>query len=396
MHRGDYIIFRCLPRIRELCYALPAMPTIDLTTLSAEETAALVRDKGWPRFHAHQILRWLYQRLATDLDAMTDLSKTVRMQLSAETRISSLTPTEVLTAEDGTQKFIFHLEDGKAIESVLIPDGGAGRGAFGGAPSRENDRLTLCLSTQVGCTLDCAFCLTGRMGLLRNLKAHEIVGQVLAVQRKLPPDTRLTNLVLMGMGEPLANADAVEEAVRRLTNQPWGVGLSPRRITLSTAGLASRLKRVSGMGVNLAISLNATTNEQRNRLMPAVSKAYPLQALMQACRAFPLKPHRRLTFEYVLLKGENDSEQDAARLVKLVRGMRCKVNLIPFNEFPGSPFRRPTDETILRFQSIVTRSGIDAYIRKSKGRDILGACGQLGTLSESAPLIPVPQHCSTA
>lgn len=381
MHRGDYIIFRCLPRIRALWYALPVMPTLDLTTLSAEEITALVRDKGWPRFHTHQILRWLYQRRATDLNALTDLSKAVRMQLSAEARISALIPTEVLTSEDGTQKFIFHLEDGNAIESVLIPD---------------EERLTLCLSTQVGCTLDCAFCLTGRMGLLRNLQAHEIVGQVLAVQRSLLPGIRLTNLVLMGMGEPLANADAVEEAVRRLTNQPWGVGLSPRRITLSTAGLASRLKRVSGMGVNLAISLNATTNEQRNRLMPAVSKAYPLQALMQACRAFPLKPHRRLTFEYVLLRGENDGEQDAARLVKLVRGMRCKVNLIPFNEFPGSPFRRPTDETILRFQSIVTRSGIDAYIRKSKGRDILGACGQLGTLVESAPLIPIPQHCSTA
>jgi len=354
------------------------MPTIDLTTLSADETADLVRDKGWPRFHGHQILRWLYQRRATDLDAMTDLSKAVRMQLSAEARISALTPTEVLTSEDGTQKFIFHLEGSKAIESVLIPD---------------EDRLTLCLSTQVGCTLDCAFCLTGRMGLLRNLKAHEIVGQVLAVQRSLSPGTRLTNLVLMGMGEPLANADAVEEAVRRLTNQPWGVGLSPRRITLSTAGLASRLKRVSAMGVNLAISLNATTNEQRNRLMPAVSKAYPLQALMKACRAFPLKPHRRLTFEYVLLRGENDSEQDAARLVKLVRGMRCKVNLIPFNEFPGSPFQRPSDETILRFQSIVTRSGIDAYIRTSKGRDIFGACGQLGTLPESVPRKESPSPC---
>lgn len=381
MHHDDYITFRCLPRIRGLCYALPVMPTIDLTTLSADETADLVRDKGWPRFHTHQILRWLYQRRATDLDAMTDLSKAVRMQLSAEARISALTHAEVLTSEDGTQKFIFQLEDGKAIESVLIP---------------EEDRLTLCLSTQVGCTLDCAFCLTGRMGLLRNLKAHEIVGQVLAVQRSLSPGIRLTNLVLMGMGEPLANADAVEEAVRRLTNQSWGVGLSPRRITLSTAGMASRLKRVSAMGVNLAISLNATTNEQRNRLMPAVSKAYPLQALMKACRTFPLKPHRRLTFEYVLLRGENDSEQDAARLVKLVRGMRCKVNLIPFNEFPGSPFRRPADGIVLRFQSIVTKSGIDAYIRKSKGRDILGACGQLGTLSESTPLIPIPQHCSTA
>ncbi len=353
--------------------------------LSAAEMADLGQDKGWPRFHAHQILRWLYQHRVTDLDAMTDLSKAVRMQLSTEARIGALSPTEVLTSEDGTQKFIFHLEDGKTIESVLIPD----------TSSRSNDRLTLCLSTQVGCTLDCAFCLTGRMGLLRNLTAHEIVGQVLAAQRRLPKDRPLTNLVLMGMGEPLANADAVEEAVRRLTNQAWGVGLSPRRITLSTAGLASRLKRVAAMGVNLAVSLNATTNEQRNRLMPAVSKAYPLQALVNACRAFPLKPHRRLTFEYVLLNGENDSAQDAARLVKLVRGMRCKINLIPFNEFPGSPFRRPADETVLRFQSIVTGSGIDAYIRKSKGRDILGACGQLGTLSESPTLIPVRQHCST-
>ncbi|TAL10633.1 MAG: 23S rRNA (adenine(2503)-C(2))-methyltransferase RlmN [Nitrospirae bacterium] len=386
LHRVDYIIFHRLPRIQALCYALPVMSTTDLMTLSAGETADLVRDKGWPRFHTHQILRWLYQHRVTDVEAMTDLSKAVRMQLSAETRISALPPVETLTSEDGTQKFIFHLEDGKAVESVLIPN----------TSSRENDRLTLCLSTQVGCTLDCAFCLTGRMGLLRNLKAHEIVGQVLAVQRGLAPGLRLTNLVLMGMGEPLANADAVEEAVRRLTNQPWGVGLSPRRITLSTAGLTSRLTRVAKMGVNLAVSLNATTNEQRDRLMPAVNKAYPLQALMKACRAFPLKPHRRMTFEYVLLRDENDSAQDAARLVKLIRGMRCKINLIPFNEFPGSPFRRPADETVLRFQAIVTKNGVDAYIRKSKGRDILGACGQLGTLSESLPLIPVPQRCSTA
>ena len=369
--------------------------------LSAGGMADFVRGKGWPHFHTHQILRWLYQRRATDVDTMTDLSKTVRMQLASAIRISTLTPTEILTSEDGTQKFIFHLEDGKAIESVLIPDTSAS----------ENDRLTLCLSTQVGCTLDCVFCLTGRMGLLRNLTAHEIVGQVLAVQRNLlhpptpgaprrasshPPDMRLTNFVLMGMGEPLANADAVEEAVRRLTNQAWGLGLSPRRITLSTAGLTSRLTRVAKMGVNLAVSLNATTNTQRSRLMPAVNKAHPLEALMKACRAFPLKPHRRLTFEYVLLRDENDSAQDAARLVKLIRGMRCKVNLIPFNEFPGSPFRRPADETVLRFQAIVTKSGIDAYIRKSKGRDILGACGQLGTLAEPLALIPLPQRCSTA
>jgi len=351
----------------------PAQSARDLTALSADALAEFVQDRGWPRFHTHQILRWLYQHRVTDLDAMTDLSKMARIQLSTEARISALTPTNVLTSEDGTQKFIFHLEDGKAIESVVIP-----------ATSPEGQhRLTLCLSTQVGCTLDCAFCLTGRMGLLRNLKAHEIVGQVLAVQRQMASDQRLTNLVLMGMGEPLANTDAVEDAIRRLTNQSWGLGFSPRRITLSTAGLASRLERVAAMGVNLAVSLNATTNEQRNRLMPAVNQAYPLQTLMNACRAFPLKPHRRLTFEYVLLKGENDSEQDAARLVRLVRGLHCKINLIPFNEFPGSPFRRPTDETILRFQTIVTGGGLEVYLRKSKGRDILGACGQLGTLAES-------------
>jgi len=334
--------------------------------LSADEMAALARTLGWPRYHTHQILRWLYQHRVTDVNAMSDLSKAARTQLSAWARIGTLAPTEVLTSEDGTQKFIFRLEDGKTIESVLIPD---------------DDRLTLCLSTQVGCALDCTFCLTGRMGLLRNLKPHEIVGQVLAVQGSLSSETRLTNLVLMGMGEPLANVDAVEEAVRRLTNQTWGVGFSPRRITLSTAGLSSRLKRVATMGVNLAVSLNATTNAQRNRLMPAINKVCPLDTLMTACRTFPLKPHRRLTFEYVLLKDENDSTQDAARLVKLVRGLRCKINLIPFNEFPGSPFRRPSDEAIFRFQAIVTRSGIDAFIRKSKGRDILGACGQLGELT---------------
>jgi len=350
------------------------MSLINLIALSADELAALVRNWGWPRYRARQILRWLYQARLTDIAAMTDLSHADRTQLSTHARIGSLAPSEVLTSEDATRKFIFPLEDGKRIESVLIPD---------------EDRLTLCLSTQVGCTLDCTFCLTGQMGLQRNLKAHEIVGQVLAAQRLLPEDRPITNLVLMGMGEPLANATAVEEAIRRLTNQSWGVGFSPRRITLSTAGLSSRLKQVARMGVNLAVSLNATTNEQRNRLMPAVNKAYPLETLLAACRAFPLKPHRRLTFEYVLLAGENDTEQDAARLVKLMRGLRCKVNLIPFNEFPDNPHRRPSEERVLRFQAILTRHGLETYIRKSKGRDILGACGQLGTLPEaSVPMRP--------
>ena len=353
------------------------MSLIDLIALSADELAALVRDWGWPRYRARQILRWLYQARITDIAAMTDLSHADRTRLAAQSRIGSLSPSEVLTSEDGTRKFIFSLEEDKRIESVLIPD----------TSLRSTDRLTLCLSTQVGCTLDCTFCLTGQMGLQRNLRAHEIVGQVLAAQRLLPKDRPITNLVLMGMGEPLANASAVEDAVRRLTNQTWGVGFSPRRITLSTAGLSSRLTQVARMGVNLAVSLNATTNEQRNRLMPAVNKVYPLETLLAACRAFPLKPHRRLTFEYVLLADVNDTEQDAARLVKLLRGLRCKINLIPFNEFPGNPHRRPSDERVLRFQAILTRHGLEAYIRKSKGRDILGACGQLGTVPDAPVLV---------
>jgi 23S rRNA (adenine2503-C2)-methyltransferase len=356
---------------------------VDLLTFSFAEMGSFVAALEWPHYRTAQVLRWLYQRRVTEVDAMTDLSKRERVQLAQLAAICSLNATESRAAEDGTLKFIFSLCDGNSIETVVIPD---------------QERLTLCLSTQVGCTLDCAFCLTGRMGFLRNLQPQEIVGQVLAVQRYLshspiapthpgPAKTgpfspsALTNLVLMGMGEPLANPEAVEESIRRITDRRWGLGFSPRRITLSTAGLAPRLHRVADLGINLAVSLNATTEAQRNRLMPAANHAYSLKALLDACRKYPLKPRQRLTFEYVLLKNENDSEDDALRLAHLVRNIRCKINLIPFNEFPGSSFQRPSDDAILRFQSIVTRRGLDVFIRKSKGREVLGACGQLGSLS---------------
>ena len=346
---------------------------VDLLTLSFAEMGSFLAALEWPRYRTAQVLRWLYQRRVTEVDAMTDLSKRERVQLAQRAAICSLNATESHAAEDGTLKFIFSLTDGNSIETVVIPD---------------QERLTLCLSTQVGCTLDCAFCLTGRMGFLRNLQPQEIVGQVLAVQRYLSRDGPriLTNLVLMGMGEPLANPEAVEEAIRRITDRRWGLGFSPRRITLSTAGLATRLARVANLGVNLAVSLNATTDAQRSRLMPAVNRAYPLDMLMKACRTFPLKPRRHLTFEYVLLEGENDTERDAVRLAMLTKGIRCKINLIPFNEFPGSGFRRPSDHVVLRFQAVLDRHDIAAYIRKSKGREILGACGQLGTLPGSLPL----------
>jgi len=218
-------------------------------------------------------------------------------------------------------------------------------------------------------------------GFERHLRPGEIVEQVMRAAHAT--HQRLSNVVFMGMGEPLANLDALSEAIRRLTNKTWGLGWSPRRITVSTAGMASRLKDIAPLGVNLAISLNATTEEQRANLMPAVSGIASLKTLLAACRRYPLAPTRRLTFEYVLLADVNDREDDARRLVKLIRGISCKVNLIPFNPFPGSTFRRPSDRDVLAFQSIVRQAGIDVFIRKSRGRDVLGACGQLGNLPPS-------------
>jgi 23S rRNA (adenine2503-C2)-methyltransferase len=244
--------------------------------------------------------------------------------------------------------------------------------------------------------LDCGFCLTGTMGLKRNLRPGEIIDQVLTAHDHLGADDHLTNLVFMGMGEPLANLDALSTAIECLTNKAWGLGWSPRRITVSTAGLASRFKDVAALGVNLAVSLNATTEEQRRGLMPAVSRIASLKSVLAACRRYPLPPTRRLTFEYVLLSGINDQSADAQRLVKLLRGLRCKVNLIPFNEFQGSHFRRPPDDDVLRFQSDLRQAGLDVFIRKSRGRDVLGACGQLGTLSPNTAgvaLTPIESRC---
>jgi 23S rRNA (adenine2503-C2)-methyltransferase len=338
---------------------------INLLSLDETEMAGFVDELGWPAYRTVQILRWLYQRRARSIHDMTDLSRTDRTKLSSRAMIARTPHCVVFRSADDTRKLVLKLEDGLEVEAVLIPDEG---------------RLTLCLSTQVGCTLDCGFCLTGTMGLSRNLKPHEIIEQVLTAQEQLEQGERLSNMVFMGMGEPLANLHALSAAVRRLTNRQWGLGWSPRRITVSTAGLASRLKEVAPLGVNLAVSLNATTDEQRARLMPAVNGIAPLKTLLAACRRYPLPPHRRLTFEYVLLAGVNDREADAERLVKLVRHIKCKVNLIPFNPFPDSAFRRPSDSDILAFQSIVRAAGIDVFIRKSRGRDVLGACGQLGAI----------------
>lgn len=296
---------------------------------------------------------------------MSNLSLVDREALRSLAHVGRLPSPHILKSVDGTQKFLFSLEDGLTIESVLIPEG---------------RRLTQCVSTQVGCTLDCGFCLTGQMGLTRNLKAHEIVDQVLTARDVLEPDGRITSLVFMGMGEPLANVDEVSDAVIRLTNADWGMGFPKKRLTISTAGFSQRLHAIADLGVNLAISLNASTAEQRERLMPMMNRLHPLPELLAACRAYPLPPHRRLTFEYVLLGGENDSAQDAKRVGRLLQGIRCKINLLPFNAFPNSPFRQPTETAVTAFQAILRQKGYDVFVRKSRGADVFGACGQLGNV----------------
>jgi 23S rRNA (adenine2503-C2)-methyltransferase len=355
---------------------------INLLALDEEGMGQLVQQFGWPRYRTSQILRWLYQRRAKDINRMTDLGQSERTALASQATIQRAAGCTVFHSIDHTRKLVLTLSDGLTVETVLIPDG---------------DRLTLCVSTQIGCTLDCGFCLTGTMGLKRNLKAHEIIEQVLTAQDRLDPsEERITNLVFMGMGEPLANMEALSEAIRRLTNKPWGLGWSPRRITVSTAGLATRLKDVVPLGVNLAISLNATTEDQRASLMPAINGIASLKTLLTACRRYPLPPTRRLTFEYVLLAGVNDHADDARRLAKLVRRIACKINLIPFNEFPGSPFRRPSERDISTFQTILRQANLDVFVRKSRGRDVLGACGQLGNLSPEyteRALTQIESHC---
>jgi 23S rRNA (adenine2503-C2)-methyltransferase len=299
------------------------------------------------------------------IDQMTDVAKAARLELASRFDIRHLTPTLRQKSSDGTEKFLFALEDGNQIESVLIP---------------ERRRLTLCISSQAGCTLDCKFCLTAEQKFKRNLKAHEIVGQVLAVEQTLPEEMRITNVVLMGMGEPLANLPQVTEAIARMTAD-FGMNISPRRITLSTAGLVPQMIQFwkGKSGVNLSVSLNATTDAVRDQIMPAVNQLYPISTLLDACRNAPIPPRRRITFEYVLLAGVNDSLEDAARLIRLTHGIPCKINLIAFNPYDDSPYRRPSNPQVLAFQSALHAAGYIVTVRKSRGPDILAACGQLNS-----------------
>lgn len=339
------------------------MPLADLRDLQLQDMVTLLAEEGEPAFRATQLCQWVYKRQATSLHEMTDLPESLRQRLQERFYVSTLALRRRQQSTDGTEKLLFSLEDGNQIETVLIP---------------ADDKRTICVSTQVGCAIGCRFCLTAQGGLVRSLRPAEIIGQVLYFQEPAKTPARaFSNIVFMGMGEPLDNLQGTVQALRILTAD-WGLGISPRRITVSTSGLVRRLEAFGreDLKVNLAVSLNATTDAVRTQIMP-INKAYPIATLLAACRAFPLALRQRITFEYVLLREVNDTLADARRLVTLMHGLRCKINLLPFNEIPGVPYHRPSDETVQQFQNYLLQHGISAFVRQSRGRDISAACGQL-------------------
>jgi 23S rRNA (adenine2503-C2)-methyltransferase len=361
-------------------------PLVDIANAELHELEQALAAIGSPRFHARQIYQWIHKRGVTDFELMSDISRDLRARLAA--RFTVATPQVIRKEEsaDGTTKLLLRLGDGKQIESVCIPENSSG--------TRDAQRLTFCLSTQVGCAMRCAFCLTGRMGIDRNLTAGEIVGQVRVLCRELDAlDSRFT-IVLMGMGEPLHNYDETMKALRMLADE-HGLAVSPRRVTLSTVGVLPALERLATEPLmpNLAISLHSTTEAQRDLLVP-INRKYGIEELLDACRRFPLKRRERITFEYVMLAGVNDTPGDAGRLVRLLHGIKAKVNLLPLNEAAGIPFTRPSDAAVNQFAKILADRGITVSVRKSRGRDIRAACGQL--ITETARLAAPGQRLALA
>jgi 23S rRNA (adenine2503-C2)-methyltransferase len=341
-----------------------------LVGLQKEDLVRIVAAQGEPPFRARQLYGGLYRSRAATLDEIRGLPAALRKALGEEFEVGLPAIEREFHSADGTIRYLLRLRDGQTIETVLMPE------AF---------RNTVCISTQAGCPVDCKFCFTALLGLSRNLTAGEIVGQVLLAARanKLleGPSVRRLNVVMMGMGEPLLNLPAVIRAARLLTD-PEGLGLSPRRITLSTSGITPKIAELGREPVRprLAVSLNASTEELRERLMP-ITRKYKLAGLLEACRAYPLRPWERLSFEYVLLGGVNDSDEDARRVVRLLANLKCMVNLIAFNPGPGIDFQTPAPERVHEFQRIIRRS-FPCFIRKPRGRDIYAACGQLKRSTE--------------
>ncbi|HTZ80989.1 MAG TPA: 23S rRNA (adenine(2503)-C(2))-methyltransferase RlmN, partial [Stellaceae bacterium] len=343
-------------------------PRKNLVGLDRAELAAEMAAFGAEPFRARQLWHWIYHRGVTSFDAMTSLAKTFRAELAERYEVVRPAVSRDLASVDGTRKWLLRFPDGQEVESVHIP---------------EEDRGTLCVSSQVGCTLTCKFCHTGTQRLVRNLEPAEIVGQVMIARDALgewpspPEDRQITNIVMMGMGEPLYNFENVAKALKIVMDHE-GLSISRRKITLSTAGVVPMIERCGAeLGVNLAISLHAVSDELRDVLVP-LNRKYPIAELLQACRTYPGSSNaRRITFEYVMLKGVNDSPADARALVRLLAGIPAKVNLIPFNPWPGAPFECSTDAAITVFSDIVNAAGYSSPVRTPRGRDILAACGQL-------------------
>ncbi|MBK8209321.1 MAG: 23S rRNA (adenine(2503)-C(2))-methyltransferase RlmN [Rhodospirillales bacterium] len=344
-----------------------------LIGLERGDLARALAAVGEPPFRARQIWHWIYYRGARDFASMTTLSKDLRLRLAAQFQIDRPAVGSEQLSEDGTRKWLLRFADGNQAETVFIP---------------EEDRGALCVSSQVGCTLTCKFCHTGTQRLVRNLSAAEIVGQVLVARDSYgewptPRGERLlSNIVLMGMGEPLFNYDNVAAALR-IVMDPEGIAISRRRITLSTSGVVPMIRRVGAeLGVKLAISLHAVTDELRDSLVP-INRKYPIAELLRACREYPGADNaRRITFEYVMLKDVNDSPADAKALARLVAGIPAKFNLIPFNPWPGAPFECSTEDAMRGFARILNSAGYTAPLRTPRGRDIMAACGQLRSASE--------------
>ncbi|MFN7730212.1 MAG: 23S rRNA (adenine(2503)-C(2))-methyltransferase RlmN [Bdellovibrio sp.] len=353
------------PALREVLE--PGEP-VNFFSLTLDDLKAFLNGLGKEQFRAQQIYKWVYEQNVTDFDQMSNLSKTFRDELKGKLSFELPKVTSHLKSVDGTQKFLFTVKGGFTVEAVIIP---------------SDDRLTLCVSSEVGCNMACKFCFTGKQKLKRRLSASEIVGQFLQAERLLPEGQRLTNIVFMGMGEPLDNPEAVFKSIEVLRSQ-YGRNFSRRKVTVSTSGLVPEMWRISAAHTRLAVSLNGYDDASRTSIMP-INKKYPLEQLLEACLEYCRDTKDHVTFEYVLLKGITDQIEHARKLHALTRGIPCKVNIIPFNEHPGSEFERPSDETIERFHSELMRLGTHVLLRRTMGRDIFAACGQLTSEFENKP-----------
>lgn len=344
---------------------------VNFYSFTLPDLEAFLKKYGKEKFRAQQIFKWVYEARVTDFDQMLNLSKDLRSELKNLITFKLPPVLKHLISVDGTQKFLFDVRDGNSIEAVVIP---------------SDDRLTLCVSSEIGCNMACQFCFTGKQKLKRRLTADEIVGQFMVVQDSLAKEgqgRKLSNIVFMGMGEPLDNSDNVFKSIE-VIHSPWGVNLSRKKITVSTSGLIPEMYKVAEAKVRLAVSLNGYSDEVRSLVMP-INKKYPLKDLLEECKRYHRATGEKITMEYVLLKGVTDQIEHARQLVKLLRDVPCKINLIPFNEHPGSGFERPSDEAVQAFHAETQKLGAQTLLRRTMGRDIFAACGQLTTKNIERP-----------